>query len=80
MAESLVVVYHEMRTVLRSYHSVPSLMTSAVSERNMMDAPRMKACLKAALLPSEKSRPPSTLNGIMRIAVSARLIGGVIIS
>jgi hypothetical protein len=46
----------------------------------MMDAPRMKACLKACLLPSEKSRPPSTLTDILKIAVSVRLLGIIIIA
>ncbi|KAI0050679.1 hypothetical protein FA95DRAFT_1555400 [Auriscalpium vulgare] len=50
--------FPEMKTALRSYHPVPSLQKT---DGNVQDAPRIKNCLKAALLPSEqKSSPPST--------------------
>jgi len=58
--------YHEMRTILRSYHPVPSLMKTPVSERNMMDAPRMKACLKGCRLPHEKNNAPATPAEILK--------------
>jgi Ino eighty subunit 1 len=46
-----------MRTVLRSYHPIPSLQKT---EMNLQDAPRIKNCLKACLLPEEAGSPPST--------------------
>jgi Ino eighty subunit 1 len=47
-----------MKTALRTYHPVPSLQKS---DGNAQDAPRIKNCLKAALLPSElKGVAPST--------------------
>ncbi|TFK57390.1 hypothetical protein OE88DRAFT_126203 [Heliocybe sulcata] len=50
--------FPEMKTALRSYHPVPSLQKT---DGNAQDAPRIKNCLKAALLPTEfKSGPPST--------------------
>ncbi|KIK71225.1 hypothetical protein GYMLUDRAFT_79342 [Collybiopsis luxurians FD-317 M1] len=50
--------FPEMKTALRTYHPVPSLQKT---DGNAQDAPRIKNCLKAALLPSEfKSIPPST--------------------
>ncbi|KAA1468638.1 hypothetical protein DENSPDRAFT_834019 [Dentipellis sp. KUC8613] len=50
--------FPEMKTALRSYHPVPSLQKT---DGNVQDAPRIKNCLKAALLPGEqKSPPPST--------------------
>ena len=51
-------VFPEMKTALRTYHPVPSLQKS---DGNAQDAPRIKNCLKAALLPSElKGVAPST--------------------
>ncbi|KAJ3737016.1 hypothetical protein DFJ43DRAFT_1048909 [Lentinula guzmanii] len=50
--------FPEMKTALRTYHPVPSLQKT---DGNAQDAPRIKNCLKAALLPSEfKTLPPST--------------------
>ncbi|KAF8203080.1 hypothetical protein BJ912DRAFT_1138195 [Pholiota molesta] len=50
--------FPEMKTALRTYHPVPSLQKT---DGNAQDAPRIKNCLKAALLPSEtKNAPPST--------------------
>ncbi|KIP12617.1 hypothetical protein PHLGIDRAFT_98083 [Phlebiopsis gigantea 11061_1 CR5-6] len=50
--------FPEMKTALRSYHPVPSLQKS---DGNLQDAPRIKNCLKAALLPQEmKGGPPTT--------------------
>ncbi|KDQ63831.1 hypothetical protein JAAARDRAFT_170061 [Jaapia argillacea MUCL 33604] len=55
--------FPEMKTALRSYHPVPSLQKT---DGNAQDAPRIKNCLKAALLPSEfKTVPPSTPAEIM---------------
>lgn len=57
-----------MKTALRTYHPVPSLQKT---DGNAQDAPRIKNCLKAALLPSElKTLPPSTPEDILEKAVS----------
>jgi Ino eighty subunit 1 len=58
-----------MKTALRTYHPVPSLQKT---DGNAQDAPRIKNCLKAALLPSElKTVPPSTPEDILEKAVSS---------
>jgi len=49
--------FPEMKTALRSYHPVPSLQKT---DGNLQDAPRIKNCLKAALLPSEFKIPAPT--------------------
>ncbi|KAF8633909.1 hypothetical protein AX15_001096 [Amanita polypyramis BW_CC] len=55
--------FPEMKTALRTYHPVPSLQKT---DGNAQDAPRIKNCLKAALLPSEaKGVPPSTPEEIL---------------
>ncbi|KAK7064452.1 Ino eighty subunit 1 [Favolaschia claudopus] len=55
--------FPEMKTALRTYHPVPCLQKT---DGNAQDAPRIKNCLKAALLPSEfKSVPPSTPDEIL---------------
>lgn len=60
-------VFPEMKTALRTYHPVPSLQKT---DGNAQDAPRIKNCLKAALLPSElKSMPPSTPEEILEKSV-----------
>ncbi|KAH9946825.1 hypothetical protein B0H21DRAFT_383887 [Amylocystis lapponica] len=46
--------FPEMKTALRSYHPVPSLQKT---DGNLQDAPRIKNCLKAALLPFEFKTP-----------------------
>ncbi|VDB99851.1 unnamed protein product [Peniophora sp. CBMAI 1063] len=45
--------FPEMKTALRSYHPVPSLQKT---DGNVQDAPRIKNCLKAALLPAEGAK------------------------
>jgi len=56
-----------MKTALRTYHPVPSLQKT---DGNAQDAPRIKNCLKAALLPSElRSMPPSTPEEILEKSV-----------
>lgn len=63
-------VFPEMKTALRTYHPVPSLQKT---DGNAQDAPRIKNCLKAALLPSElKAVPPSTPEEILDKRVSYR--------
>ncbi|KAG5639379.1 hypothetical protein H0H81_003523 [Sphagnurus paluster] len=55
--------FPEMKTALRTYHPVPSLQKT---DGNAQDAPRIKNCLKAALLPSEvKTAPPSSPDEIL---------------
>ncbi|KAJ7492890.1 hypothetical protein FB451DRAFT_1336690 [Mycena latifolia] len=52
-----------LKTALRTYHPVPSLQKT---DGNAQDAPRIKNCLKAALLPSEfRAVPPSTPDEIL---------------
>ncbi len=61
-------VFPEMKTALRSYHPVPSLQKT---DGNLQDAPRIKNCLKAALLPFEfKTPPPSSPAEIIEKTVS----------
>lgn len=58
-----ITVFPEMKTALRTYHPVPSLQKT---DGNAQDAPRIKNCLKAAVLPSEqKSAPPSTPDEVL---------------
>ncbi|KAJ7102197.1 hypothetical protein B0H15DRAFT_317451 [Mycena belliarum] len=55
--------FPEMKTALRTYHPVPCLQKT---DGNAQDAPRIKNCLKAALLPSEfRAVPPSTPDEIL---------------
>lgn len=57
-------VFPEMKTALRTYHPVPSLQRT---DGNLQDAPRIKNCLKAALLPSEtRDLPPAALTDVMQ--------------
>lgn len=57
-----------MKTALRTYHPVPSLQKS---DGNAQDAPRIKNCLKAALLPSElKGVAPSTPEEVLEKRVT----------
>jgi len=64
-----ITVFPEMKTALRTYHPVPSLQKT---DGNAQDAPRIKNCLKAALLPSElKAAPPSTPDEVL-----AKLVRG----
>ncbi|PWZ01437.1 hypothetical protein BCV70DRAFT_148936, partial [Testicularia cyperi] len=51
--------YPEMKTVLRSYHPLPSMQNNENTRRNMQDAPRMKSLLKAVLLDTERPAPPT---------------------
>jgi Ino eighty subunit 1 len=57
-----------MKTALRTYHPVPSLQKS---DGNAQDAPRIKNCLKAALLLSElKGVAPSTPEEVLEKRVT----------
>ena len=58
--------YPEMKTILRSYHPVPSLQKSENTRRNMQDAPRMKSLLKAVLLPYERPGGSGTASASAR--------------
>jgi Ino eighty subunit 1 len=61
-----------MKTALRTYHPVPSLQKT---DGNAQDAPRIKNCLKAALLPAEiKGEPPSTPEQILERSVSRPML------
>ncbi|EST06508.1 hypothetical protein PSEUBRA_004414 [Kalmanozyma brasiliensis GHG001] len=51
--------YPEMKTVLRSYHPIPSLQNNENTRRNMQDAPRMKSLLKGVLIDTERPAPPT---------------------
>ncbi|GAA5993712.1 hypothetical protein JCM10908_001341 [Rhodotorula pacifica] len=68
--------YPNMRTALRTYHPVPSLQTEETSRKEMSDAPRLKAMLKAAMLDWEVKHPPTTLKDVARRAVSPDLTRG----
>lgn len=60
-----------MKTALRTYHPVPSLQKT---DGNAQDAPRIKNCLKAALLPSElKSLPPTSPDEIIATLVRSSI-------
>jgi hypothetical protein len=56
----------EMRTILRTYHAVPSLQHNPNSRKFLQDAPRMKASLKGVLLEEEKGSIPYTLPEVIR--------------
>ncbi|GAA5965507.1 hypothetical protein JCM8115_005778 [Rhodotorula mucilaginosa] len=68
--------YPNMRTALRTYHPVPSLQTEETSRKEMSDAPRLKAMLKAAMLDWEVKHPPTTLKDVAQRAVSPDLTRG----
>ncbi|KAG7099413.1 hypothetical protein E1B28_001266 [Marasmius oreades] len=59
--------FPEMKTALRTYHPVPSLQKT---DGNAQDAPRIKNCLKAALLPHELPVPPSSPEEVLERLVS----------
>lgn len=63
--------YPAMRTVLRTYHSVPSLQKTQATRKSLQDAPRMKNALKAIRLSTEPTELPSSLE-----VVQARLHAG----
>ncbi|TFK30630.1 hypothetical protein FA15DRAFT_676909 [Coprinopsis marcescibilis] len=66
--------FPEMRTALRTYHPVPSLQKT---DGNAQDAPRIKNCLKAALLPSEsKGIPPATPEEVLAKPLSDKHFDG----
>lgn len=57
-----------MKTALRTYHPVPSLQKT---DGNLQDAPRIKNCLKSALLPDEmRDGPPTSLAEVLERLVS----------
>jgi hypothetical protein len=63
--------YPDMRTVLRTYHSVPSLQKTQATRKSLQDAPRMKNALKAIRLSTEAADVPASLE-----VVQARLHAG----
>src|SRR6188768_1049078 len=63
-----ITVFPEMKTALRTYHPVPSLQKT---DGNAQDAPRIKNCLKAAVLAHElKTASPSTPDEVIHKRVS----------
>lgn len=52
--------YPEMKTILRSYHPLPSLQRNENTRRHLQDAPRMKSLLKSVLLDGEKAGAPGS--------------------
>ncbi|KAL7417644.1 hypothetical protein BDY24DRAFT_375594 [Mrakia frigida] len=65
--------YPEMRTILRTYHAIPSLQKSEASKKHLQDAPRMKAALKGVLLDSERLHVPFSIMEVeKKIAEGAR--------
>ncbi|KDN36286.1 hypothetical protein K437DRAFT_260180 [Tilletiaria anomala UBC 951] len=53
--------YPEMKTMLRSYHAIPSIQTTETTRRSLQDSPRLKALLKSQQLANEK--PGATSGG-----------------
>ncbi len=55
--------YPEMKTMLRSYHSIPSIQTTTMTCKNLQDTPRLKALLRGQHLANEKqaAAPATTL-------------------
>jgi len=53
-----------MRTILRTYHAIPSLQKSEAAKKHLQDAPRMKAALKGVLLDSERLLVPFTIGEV----------------
>ncbi|KAK9897574.1 hypothetical protein P389DRAFT_58571 [Cystobasidium minutum MCA 4210] len=60
--------YPEMKTILRTYHSIPSMQLDDYSNKNLQDAPRMKAQLKGCHLPSDADNQPDSLAELIRRA------------
>jgi len=55
--------FPEMRTALRTYHPIPSLQRT---EGSLLDAPRVKSCLKGCSLPGEaENNMPNSLEAIL---------------
>ncbi|KAJ9106315.1 hypothetical protein QFC21_001460 [Naganishia friedmannii] len=57
--------YPAMRTVLRTYHSVPSLQKTLATRKSLQDAPRMKNALKAIRVANEPDELPSSLTEVL---------------
>lgn len=67
---SILTVFPEMKTAVRTYHPIPALQRS---NGNLHDAPRIKAILKSCLLESETKSPPNTPAEILSRAVDIQL-------
>ena len=60
-----------MKTALRTYHPVPALQTEEIGRKEMQDAPRIKAMLKACYLAGEThNNQPVCLKDIAKKAAS----------
>ncbi|KAJ9094173.1 hypothetical protein QFC19_008023 [Naganishia cerealis] len=57
--------YPAMRTVLRTYHSVPSLQKTLATRKSLQDAPRMKNALKAIRVSNEPVELPTSLSEVL---------------
>jgi Ino eighty subunit 1 len=53
--------YPEMKTLIRHFHSIPSIQKTEMSKALLQDSPRLKACLRGVELPSDEGSPPYTL-------------------
>lgn len=62
-------VYPSMKTALRTYHSIPSLQHDELAQKDMSDAPRVKAILKACFLDWEVTDQPGNLRAVAMKAV-----------
>jgi hypothetical protein len=66
-----------MKTALRTYHPIPSLQTEEISQKEMSDAPRIKAMLKAAYLDWEaNNNQPANLQAVAAKKASGEVLRG----
>ncbi|KEI41842.1 uncharacterized protein L969DRAFT_91323 [Mixia osmundae IAM 14324] len=68
--------YHEMKTLMRTYHPIPAFQIDHFTAKHLQDTPRLKTQLKAATLESERAKgaaPPANLREVaMRAAAGHR--------
>lgn len=53
-----------MKTLLRTYHAIPALQTTAATRKGLQDVPRAKASLKGCVLDNERHQVPFTLKEV----------------
>lgn len=68
----ILAVYPEMKTVLRTYHPIPSMQIDEYTKKNVQDAPRMKSQLKGCVIPQEEQNMPVSLAEVVRRGASLR--------
>ena len=56
--------YPEMKTILRTFHAVPSLQYTESTKKHLQDAPRIKSILKGCVSPFDDP-PTATLEGVI---------------